>query len=277
MNLEEFGNEFDVLASSYYTEGGFTVSDSSILAFNEYEKSLFLTQAEERYVLSLYNGKNSSGDSFEKTEEMRRYLHNLVAEYYTDSPLNNEHVKNYINKDYYGMAKHGTSFQSTLFSLPEDLWFITYESVKTTEDPSKETCDGKLSIIQDVVPVTQDEFHRIKRNPFRGPSYHRALRLDLSDRNAGIDEDTEKSIPQSDVIEIISKYPIEAYYARYIKKLEPIILVDLPDYLSINGRSKACECQLHAACHRDILELAVRLAIASRSLTNAGKTAKNND
>ena len=45
MTTEEFSNEFDVLASSYLVEGGFTVSDSSLYAFNEYEKSLFLTRA----------------------------------------------------------------------------------------------------------------------------------------------------------------------------------------------------------------------------------------
>jgi len=129
MTNPEFSNEFDVLASSYLAEGGFTVSDSSILAFNEYEKSLFLTQAEERYVLSLYNGKNSSGDSFEKTEEMRRYLHNLIGEDLNSTPLNTDSETNYIDKEYRGMSVGATSFESTLFKLPDDLWFITYEAV----------------------------------------------------------------------------------------------------------------------------------------------------
>lgn len=58
MTNTEFSNEFDILAQSYLIEGGFTVSDSSLFAFNEYEKSLFLTQAQEQYVVSIYNGKN---------------------------------------------------------------------------------------------------------------------------------------------------------------------------------------------------------------------------
>lgn len=277
MTNTEFSNEFDILASSYYTEGGFTVSDSSILAFNEYEKSLFLTQAEEKYVLSLYNGKNPLGDSFEKTEEMRRYLQNLVAEYYTNEPLKitgKGRVKNYLGKDFNGMSTQGTPFKSTMFSLPEDLWFITYESVETSKDETKPDCDGGLSIVQDVIPVTQDEFHRIKRNPFRGPSYRRALRLDLSDRMADT-SNTLTPIPQSDVVEIVSKYDISSYYVRYVKRLEPIILIDLPDSLSINGQTKAHECMLHEAVHRDILELAVRLAISSRSTTSKSKDNNN--
>ena len=263
MNNQEFSNSFDVLASSYLQEGGFTVSDSSILAFNEYEKSLFLTQAQERYVVSIYNGKNASGDTFEGSEEMRRYLHNLVAEDYNTNPLDKTVQKNYLDKNYYGMK--GNPYVSTMFKLPDDLWFITYESVETKADDSKDACDGKYSIIQDVIPVTQDEFHRIKRNPFRGPSYHRALRLDLSDTD----------INPNGVVEIISKYPVASYYVRYIKKVEPIILIDLPDGLQINGRSKAQECKLHEAVHQDILEYAVRLAIASRSLASGSTKSKS--
>ena len=266
MTLNEFSYEFDVLASSYLLEGGFTVSDSSLFAFNEYEKSLFLTQSEEQYVLSVYGGKNVLGDKFEGTEETRRYLHNLVAEYFTDEPLDKSEDRNYLEKDYHGMTKHNSSFTSTMFKLPDDLWFITYESVQTKADSKKAACDGKYSIVQDVVPVTQDEFHRIKRNPFRGPSYRRALRLDLSDA-----EDPSNN----GVVEIISKYGVSSYYVRYIKKLEPIILEDLPDSLSINNQTKACECKLHEAVHRDILELAVKMAIASRQLGSTSKQSKD--
>lgn len=114
-----------------------------------------------------------------------------------------------------------------------------------------------------MVPVTQDEYHRIKRNPFRGPTYRRALRLDLSDTKG-----------PNGVIEIVSKFRIGSYYARYIKKLEPIVLIDLPDGLSINGQNKETECKLHEAVHRDILEMAVRLALASRSIHNTGRQEK---
>lgn len=207
---------------------------------------------------------------------MRRYLHNLIAEYYTEGCLelddNGQYVKkNYLDKSYYDISKHGSSLESTLFTLPDDLWFITYESVQTLPNPNRADCDGRYSITQDVVPVTQDEFHRIKRNPFRGPSYRRALRLDLSDAKS--DENTRNS----GTIEIVSKYKIGSYYVRYIKKLEPIILIDLPDGLSINGKSEACECKLHEATHRDILELAVRLALASRQLILSNRNTKDSN
>lgn len=285
MTNPEFSNEFDILASSYLIEGGFTVSDSSLYAFNEYEKSLFLTQAQKQYVISLYNGKNTSEDEFEKTEETRRYLHNLVAEYYTDNPIKMDEKnfsENYLKREYLTMSKQGTSFKSTLFALPEDLWFITYESVKTLENKSLPNCDGGLSIIQDVVPVTQDEFHRIKRNPFKGPSYRRALRLDLSDQGFSVKvtaqgDKIEKEVRPSGIVEIISKYDIGSYYVRYIKKVDPIILIDLPSPLTIDGQNKVSECKLHESVHKDILEFAVRLAIASRTLNQTNKKSKDED
>lgn len=74
MTTEEFSNEFDVLLNSYSSGG---------VEFNEYEKSIFLTKAQEDLLVELYNGKNPFRESFEETEEIRRYLSNLVKTYTT--------------------------------------------------------------------------------------------------------------------------------------------------------------------------------------------------
>ncbi len=44
---------------------------------------LFLTNAQEEIVIDMYNGKNPFGDSFERTEEIRRYLSTLIKTYTT--------------------------------------------------------------------------------------------------------------------------------------------------------------------------------------------------
>ena len=75
MTNEEFSNEFDTLVNSNSIINSNGIE--SPLEFDEYEKSLFLTKAQETIVTSLYNG-NLVGDSFEKTEELRRYLSDLV-------------------------------------------------------------------------------------------------------------------------------------------------------------------------------------------------------
>ena len=75
MTVEEFSNSFDTLLNSYALTPNFGEETSKqTIALDEYEKSVFLTKAQEEIVLGLYNGKNPYGDIFEGTEELRRYL-----------------------------------------------------------------------------------------------------------------------------------------------------------------------------------------------------------
>lgn len=230
MTVSEFSNGFDLLVSSYRRFRGFDQKEASdSVEFNEYEKSFYLTKAQEELVLSLYNGRNSSLQSFEETEELRRYLSGLVEEAEL-SPLTSPSGK-----------PIGMESNSKFFTLPENLWFITYEAV----DVTGQTCDRGLL---EVVPVKQDEYHRIRKNPFRGANDRRALRLDLSDN----------------VVEIVSKYTVTEYYVRYLRKLRPIVLVDMPNGITVRGVSTVSECALHEGLHQRILEMAVEMAMKSR-------------
>nr|DAN05503.1 MAG TPA: hypothetical protein [Crassvirales sp.] len=236
MTTLEFSNEFDVLINAYANEGAFGDNyDKNNLAFDEYEKSTFFTKAQEEIIIGLYNGKNPFEDSFEKTEEIKRYLSSLIKTYTTS-------VK---ETTYKGLSKH-----SVFFKLPKDLWFITYEAVDLKDDELGCRSGENIS----VVPITQDEYHRVGKNPFRGANERRALRLDLDNQ----------------VVEIISKYNVESYLVRYLSRPAPIILTNLTDGLSINGISVKTECGLNPVIHRAILERAVKLAIISR-VPSAGK------
>ena len=236
MTTEEFSNEFDTLLNSYSTIEAFGKTPSTV-ELDEYEKSIFLTNAQEEIVIGMYNGKNPFGDSFERTEEIRRYLSDLIKTYTTTDK----------KVGYTGLSK-----SSVFFELPkdDDLWFITYESVNLKDDGLGCMNGEDISVI----PITQDEYHRIGKNPFRGTNERRALRLDLSGK----------------VVEIISKYNVESYLIRYLSRPTPIVLTDLADNLSINGTSVKTECELNPVVHRAILERAVKLAIMSR-VPNTGK------
>lgn len=231
MTIDEFSNSFDTLLNSYALISNFGEETSKqTITLDEYEKSVLLTKAQEEIVLSLYNGKNPYGEAFEGTEELRRYLSNLITEK-SLKPITNT-----------SGTPLGLESKSKFFTLPEDLWFITLESVVV--DNSK--CDAET--IMKVYPVKQDEYQAIRDNPFRGANDRRALRLDLSEGN----------------VEIICKYMIAIYYIRYIKKVPPIILEDLPNDLTIEGKSEASDCILHEALHQKILDRAVQLALQSR-------------
>ena len=216
MTNEEFSNEFDILINNINVG----------LEFDEYEKSVYLTKAQEEVVEGLYTGK-ITGDAFEGTEQLRRYLADLVKTVIL--PCNK--------------APKGLSNDSVFAVLPDDLWFITYESVALNGDTP---CINSKEI--QVVPVTQDEYHRIKGNPFRRQNSRRALRLDVG----------------NSMVELISDEEIRSYLVRYMSRPEPIILLDLPEELSINNVNEKTECKLNPGLHRTILEVAVNMAIKSR-------------
>lgn len=210
MTNQEFSIEFDILYNN--------ISSNKAPGINEYEKSVFLTKAQEDIITELYSGRNTTYNSFEETEEQRRYLNSLI---WTEEC---ESISDSVNL---------TSDKSYVFSLPYDVMFITYEVA---------TIEGKDV---SVYPVSQDELSKIIKNPFRGPSKNRVLRLDTT----------------NNLVELISNYQIEKYKIRYIKKPNPIILTSLEDGLSINGTYGESECELDSSLHRTILDRAVALAL----------------
>lgn len=234
MTIQEFSNTFDTLLNSYNTQAQFGEQTSNReIVLDEYEKSIYLTKAQEEVVINLYNGKNPYGDSFESTEEMRRYLESLVK------------TKVYSTTEQ--VSGTGVSNNSVFYKLPNDIAFITMEQV-TYNDESLGCYSGSTAT---VYPVTQDEYSRIKNNPFRGPTKYKVVRLDSGENT----------------VELVSKYKIEGYLLRYLSKPKPIILEALPNGLTIEGVSEKTECTLHPILHDTILERAVQIALQAKGIS----------
>ena len=224
MTTQEFSLEFDLMYNN--------ISSNQAPGLSEYEKSLFLTQAQEALVLDMYSGK--LGSSFESTEEVTDYLSPLVKQTtYTEADK---------------ISSSGLDSRSVFFKISEDIWFKTGE-IATIKDESL-ICGQSDEREVDVVPVTQDTLYRTKNSPFRGPNERRVLRLDL----------------ENNMVELVSKYQISEYKVRYLAKPSPIILSTLPEGLTINGISEETDCKLHPMLHRVLLESAVKLAITSKAL-----------
>lgn len=218
MTNQEFSDEFDVMLNSYDNLPFRIILD-------EYEKSVFLTSAQESIIKSIY-GEN--GGMFEKTEMIRRALSKLVTSYDTNMLHNITYFK-----DAYSII------------LPDDLLYIVLE-----------WADTETNINVEVTPITMDEYHRISKNPFRGTTNTRILRMD---------QDSE--------IILISKNKPVKYYCEYIKKPNPIVLINLPDGLSINDITTESTTDVDESLHRDILLRAVEMAVKYKTLG----LQKNND
>ena len=221
MTCEEFSLEFDLLYNN--------IMSNKAPGLSKYEKSLFLTQAQESIVLDIYSGKY--GDSFERTEETTSYLNQLLKQ------------RTYNNGEFTEGNKLDT--RSVFVTLPEDIWFKTGETATIMDDSYKCQVDGLREVM--VFPVTQDTLVRTKRSPFRGPNERRILRLD-SGKNQ---------------VELISNYEIFTYTVRYLSRPEPIILKELPQGLTIGGKSSPQTCLLNTAIHKAILSKAVLIAKSS--------------
>ena len=187
MTVTEFSNEFDVLIDSYRRFKDFDNKENlDSLDFNEYEKSIFLTRAQEDIVTSFYNGLNYTQESFENSEEIRRYLDALVKTVKTSTFITNPNSTLSVN--------------SVLATLPlnTDVWYIVYESVDLEDSNLK--CNSIQGV--SVIPTKHDNLQRILKNPFKRPNERRVLRLDLT----------------GNMVELISKYTISNYTLRYISK-----------------------------------------------------------
>lgn len=204
MTLEELSNEFDVILNSY--------DNSQSLVFNEYEKSIYLTKAQEYIIKDLYR-------NYEGTEELNSYLKTLIKD------------KTYPIKD-------STNIE---LDYPNNFLYILkeYANINTT-------CKSNNRV--DVLPITQDEYNEVVENPFRG-SKSKVLRL------------------EENKIKLITDLPIISYTMTYLSNPSPIILIDLPNGLTINNESKkSTTIETSESIHREILDKAVQLAIQSKTL-----------
>jgi hypothetical protein len=215
MTVEEFSNQFDLAIEGYDLE------------INEYDKSVYLTQAQENICRALYSNQ-ATGDGFESDEKMRRYIDNLV----TEQSLELRGINLMIEKKDNG-------YLAVEADIPKDLWFVVYESAISEKNLNNEII---------VVPVRVDDYWRTMRNPFKRPNHNKALRIDNG----------------NGTFKLVSKDPLNKYVVKYLKRPNPIILIDLPDGLLIRDKNKQNTCELNTALHSLILDAAVKLFLSTR-------------
>ena len=218
MTIQEFSDQFDTLLDSYKFENEFGKVDNNYrIRLDEYEKSSFLTNAQNDIVIDLYTGRGLINESYEQSEELRRYLSNL----------NITSVVSSFTPLITGLSPH-----SKKCNIGNEVLYITQEQCKISSDNS---CLNGTWI--DTYPIRRDDYNRIKNNPFKN---NKIWRIDQ-----GISS-----------VELISKHSITDYKVSYLRRPSPIILEDLGT-LSIDGISTPSECELHIMLHKYILEKAV--------------------
>ena len=83
MNEKEFSDKFDTLLNSYKTSVPYGYEEGSFdFTLNEYEKSIYLTQAQESFVRSYFTNSTDIDGTFEGSENARKSIESLVKDEY---------------------------------------------------------------------------------------------------------------------------------------------------------------------------------------------------
>lgn len=254
MDIQEFSDTFDTILSSYNfkPEFGEDISRAD-LAFDEYEKSIFLTQAQEQIVLEKYK-------EFENNEESRKSLLSLIKtiELPLKETINEKLLGTSSIKDFVATANETDTNEIYKYQIKDyKPYIIDKENIDKLLFILEEHCKGKIincknlteTISIQVVPVRLDDLNKTLNNPFKCPSKRKICRI-MTDNK------------------IILYYKNNGemtfhYFVTYLKRPNPIILCNLEE-VSIESEQQPMEIETDEILHYSIVERAVYLAIKSR-------------
>lgn len=234
MTTQEFYHEFNLLYDNIASKGA--------PGLDEYEISQFLTLAQEELIKDKNSPKsNRLQEGFEASDKRRTDLKELIVDYKTLTTV---------------PMVDGISHRSVFFEIPNDVFLIKQESA-VMQEPK---CPGRTV---EVIPKTLDEYNVQVKNPFKKYNKNKVWRLDYNSIGPG-----------TNVVELISEYPIVQYKMRYLKRANPIILTDLDagDYigsgLTILGQTQQQTSELDPSTHSEIVRRAVTYATLSYKENN---------
>lgn len=241
MTAIEFSDQFDVMYNN--------IMSNAAPGLNEYEKSVFLTKAQDEVVKNYFNPKgNKYQEGFDGSAKRQIDFSKLMKS--SSISLSTS------NTSFDARAKVGT--------LPADVLVVINEVITLTSG-------GSPAGTRQVIPITYEEYTRLMSKPYKEPLKNQAWRLITGQTSAAT---IEVIINNND----IAKSP--AYKIRYVRKPNPIVVANLAsavgDGVSVGGISVMTECELDASIHQEILQRAVELAKAAYATDQSGQAQLQN-
>lgn len=232
MNVSEFSLEFDVLYNN--------ITSNLSPGLSEYEKSMFLTRAQEQIVKNHFSIKSNTkseglNNSIKRDTDFSTLFKTVsIANGITEIPNPTNTLNTRVRR----------------FTIKEDYLFIINEFCEIVKrDSDGNVLDTKLTT---VVPLHYLEFARLNSGPYKEPNLHETWRI-ISD----VITENESTFD----LYIRYDWTLSNYIIRYIKKPNPIILEDLSTQnLTIDGKHTVSNCELNPILHQEVLDRAVELA-----------------
>ena len=226
MDVQELSNLFDTLLQPYITKDNFGKQNN--LAFDEYEKSIFLTKAQEQIVLELYQ-------ELEQSEENRKYLSNLIK------------TGNYVPVGEQDETLINNTFKSYKVEIEDSVLFMIYEQCTLSDENN---CINNK--IVSVVPTIHDDLDKVLKNPFKSPNSRKVIRLDFDNKIELISKYN------------ISNYKVR--YLKKPNPIILVTLED--NLSINNGNIKVSNGETNPILHERIVQRAVQLAVQSKVKSN---------
>lgn len=277
MTNSEFSDSFSTLLNSYASQAQFGEEASKReIVLDEYEKSVYLTQAQDIIVKSYFDATlNAQGQGFDDSTRRQVDFSSLIK-VATLNPIDSIAEDNKFDDRgiiYRLPGRPKKASESTSDTTPSnsttdtseeegttDVLFILNEKliakIKTKDEPAEYKTREYV-----IVPINYREYDREMSKPYAQPLKKQAWRL-FHNTSTGFDIQTEL-IPRVNIKQ--ENGTTFTYKIRYVRRPQPIILETLPDGLEIDGIRKETPCELHPILHADILSKAVELAVATRA------------
>lgn len=229
MTNQEFSNEFDVLYNN--------IMSNAAPGLDEYEKSVFLTKAQDEIVKNYFNPKGNRYQEGFDGNEKRQIDFSMIMRSKSIST---------------GFIDGTFDTRGKIITLDSDIMMILNEYATVTRAKSDGDTNSKSESVRlTIVPINYNEYSRLMSKPYKRPLKWQAWRLLTND---GTVKKAEIITGPSDTL--------TAYNVRYIKRPRAIILSDL-EGVTLDNKSTAQECELDPILHQEILQRAVELAKAA--------------
>lgn len=266
MTAKEMSDALDSLLNSYANATSFGEESSKLdITLDEYEKSLYLTQAQDIVLKSYFQrATNSEGVGFDDSEKRQVDFSSLIT-----------------TKSITSRASSGTAFdeRGILFDMPKradeygasvsgttDVLLILNEQLitKVGTPPEDGEVDRRLTKTYVVVPINYKEYDKEMSKPYAQPLKKQVWRL-FQSSGSGFDYRSE-IIP---VWDLEDRETIYCYKIRYLRRPKPIVLIGLSESTfaanpSIEGFTSETSCELNPILHPEVVQKAADIIIASR-------------
>lgn len=247
MTAKEFSDQFDV--------GYNNITSNQAPGLNEYDKSVFLTKAQDELLKDYFNPEsNPKRQGFDDNRKRQMDFSGIMK---VASPT--------VVTD----TVPQLDARAFVYRWPKDVLYIINESLDVGRI-SSDTSTGLNLKPRQVVSLTYNDYEQLMSRPFKAPLKYQAWRLitGYSDGKTLVEIIIGSADKKGLYIGGSQKAP--RYSIRYVKIPRPILLADFSqeygEDLSIDNLDGSGDydfnnpCELHPSIHKEILQRAVELA-----------------